>query len=134
MSQPVSPRLQQAVEMVKALSPDEQRQLLEIIRQRLIRYQRAELAAQAAEARQAYQQSRVYRGALIPPYRTETIVSGDGTLTIVGLPFRAGDKVQVVVSDKCEPIDSERHPLRGKPIRYVEPLESVAKHDWEALK
>jgi len=62
MSAPVSPRLQQAVEMVKALSPDEQRQLLEIIRQRLIQYQRAELVAEVAEARQAYQQGQVQRG------------------------------------------------------------------------
>jgi uncharacterized protein (DUF433 family) len=62
MGQPISPRLQQAVEMVKALSPDEQRQLLEIIRQRLIQYQRAELVAEVAEARQAYQQGQVQRG------------------------------------------------------------------------
>jgi len=62
MSQPVSPRLQQAVEMVKALSLDEQRQLLEIIRQRLVQYQRAELMAEVAEARQAYQQGQVQRG------------------------------------------------------------------------
>ncbi len=62
MGQPVSPRLQQAVEIVKALSPDEQMQLLEIIRQRLIQYQRAELVAEVAEARQAYRQGQVQRG------------------------------------------------------------------------
>jgi len=127
MSQPVSPRLQQAVEMVKALSPDEQRQLIKIIRQRLSHYQRAEL--QVAEARQAYLQVKVSQ-----TYRTETTVSSDRTLTIAGLPFRVGDKVQVVVSDKRAPTSGERYPLRGKPIRYIEPFESVAEDDWESLQ
>ena len=62
MSQPISTRLQQAIEIVESLSPDEQRQLLEITRQRLIQYQRAELAREVVEARQAYQQGQVHRG------------------------------------------------------------------------
>ena len=62
MSQPVSPRLQQVIEMVATLPLDEQRQLIEIIHQRLIQYQRAELVTQVAEARQAYQQGQVRRG------------------------------------------------------------------------
>jgi uncharacterized protein (DUF433 family) len=61
MSQPVSPRFQKVVEMVGALSLDEQRQLVEIVGQRLIQYQRAELVAQVAEARQAYQPDQTRR-------------------------------------------------------------------------
>lgn len=64
MSQPVSPRLQQAIEIVESLSPDEQRRLIEIMRQRLIQYQRAELVAQVAKVRQVYQQGQVHRGAV----------------------------------------------------------------------
>ena len=68
-------------------------------------------------------------------YRVEATVSNDGTLTIKGVPFRAGDKVEVIVrSRECEKERSGRYPLRGKPIRYVDPFESVAKDDWEALK
>lgn len=67
-------------------------------------------------------------------YSVETTVSNDGTLTIKGLPFRAGDKVEVIVRScerKQEP--RERCPLRGKPIRYLDPFESVAQDDWNTL-
>lgn len=48
--------------MIEALPLDEQRQLVEIVRQRLIQYQRAELVAQVAEARQAYQSDQARHG------------------------------------------------------------------------
>lgn len=67
-------------------------------------------------------------------YRIETKVSSDGTLTIKELPFQAGDKVEVVVrSRQPDRKSSKRYPLRGKPLRYVDPLESVAESDWDAL-
>jgi hypothetical protein len=125
----VSSDFQQAIEIVEALPPEDQMLLIEIIRQRLIQYRRAELLAKVAEARQAYQQGKV-----IQTYRTETTLSSDGTLTIAGLPFRAGDKVQVVVCDRRALTSGERYPLRGKPIRYIGPFESVAEDEWEALK
>ena len=62
MSQPVSSRFQQVIETVEALPPDDQLLLIEIIRQRLIQYRRAELAAEVAEAREAYHQGQVRRG------------------------------------------------------------------------
>ena len=68
-------------------------------------------------------------------YRVETTVSGEGTLTIKGLPFRAGDKVEVIVrGQERERERSMRYPLRSKPIRYVDPLRSVAEDDWDALR
>jgi hypothetical protein len=68
-------------------------------------------------------------------YRVETTVSNDGTLTIETLPFQAGDKVEVIVRS-CEERQprQERYPLRGQPIRYTEPFESVAEEEWNALK
>jgi hypothetical protein len=68
-------------------------------------------------------------------YRTETIISEDGTITIHGVPFRTGDRVEVIIlgySHKKK--DGERYPLRGKPIRYDAPFDSVAEDDWEVLK
>jgi hypothetical protein len=62
MSQPVSSRFQQVIETVEALPPDDQLLLIEIIRQRLIQYRRAELVAEVAEAREAYRQGQVRRG------------------------------------------------------------------------
>lgn len=68
-------------------------------------------------------------------YRVETEVSEGGTLTIKGLPFRAGDKVEVIIrSCEREPQPGERYPLRGKPVRYIDPFGSVAEDDWNVLK
>lgn len=58
----VSSRFQQVIETVEALPPDDQLLLIEIIRQRLIQHRRAELAAEIAEARDAYQRGDVRRG------------------------------------------------------------------------
>lgn len=71
----------------------------------------------------------------MPDYRIETRVSSDGSLIIKGLPFEAGDTVEVIIrSRKYQEEPGSRYPLRGKPIRYVDPFGSVAEEDWEALK
>jgi hypothetical protein len=68
-------------------------------------------------------------------YRVEAEVSSDGSLTIKGLPFQAGDRVEVIIRSR-EPRKGEDayYPLRGKPIRYTDPYGSVAEEDWEALR
>ncbi|GKT08899.1 hypothetical protein [Desulforhabdus sp. TSK] len=68
-------------------------------------------------------------------YRTEAEVAKDGTLTVKGLPFQAGDKVEVIVRrhKHREPRNMGR-PLLGKPIQYIDPFGSVAEEDWEVLK
>ena len=67
-------------------------------------------------------------------YRTETIIAQDGMLIVRGVPFHAGDKVEViVVSQRSKWKGGERYPLRGKPVSYVAPFESVAESDWSAL-
>jgi hypothetical protein len=68
-------------------------------------------------------------------YRIEATVLKNGTLTIKGLPFQAGDKVEVIVSSQeQERKTNGRYPLRGKPVRYVDPFKGVAEDDWEALR
>ena len=62
MSQPISSQFQEVIETVEALPPDDQMLLIEIIRQRLVEYRRAELIERVAEARQAFQQGNVRRG------------------------------------------------------------------------
>ncbi len=67
-------------------------------------------------------------------YRVETTVTQDGTLIIKGVPFRAGTKVEVIILSHFRKAAKEvRYPLRGKPIRYLAPFESVAEDEWEAL-
>ena len=68
-------------------------------------------------------------------YCVETTIANHGALTVEGLPFRAGDRVEVVVRS-CEPErePTERYPLRGKAVGYVDPFGSVAGEDWDALR
>lgn len=67
-------------------------------------------------------------------HRVDTRVSSDGSLTIKGLPFPAGDEVEVIIRSRKPREDANCHPLCGKPVRYVDLFGSVAGGDWEALK
>ena len=55
-------RFQETIEAVENLPPDDQALLIEIIRQRLIQQRRTALAADIAEARNAYERAEVRRG------------------------------------------------------------------------
>ncbi|MBI4332484.1 MAG: hypothetical protein HY673_14530 [Chloroflexi bacterium] len=68
-------------------------------------------------------------------YRTETIISQDRVLTVRGVPFRPGEKVEVIIlSHPSRKSEEKRCSLRGKPIRYVRPFDSVAENEWQALR
>jgi len=68
-------------------------------------------------------------------YRIETIVSLNRVLTLRGVPFRAGERVEVIVlSHRRKREEAERYPLRGKPIRYIAPFDSVAEDEWKVLQ
>jgi hypothetical protein len=54
--------LQRVIDTVESLPMDDQMLVIDIIRQRLIQHRRADLAAQVAEARRAYQTGEVHRG------------------------------------------------------------------------
>ena len=57
-----SSHFQEVIEMVETLSPDDQALLVAIIHQRLIQNKRAELAAEIAEAREAYKRGETRSG------------------------------------------------------------------------
>lgn len=68
-------------------------------------------------------------------YRVESIVSANRVLTIRGVPFRAGERVEIiVVSIPRELKNGNRYPLRGKPIQYSAPFDGIAENDWAALR
>ncbi len=62
MSVKVASSFQNVIETVESLSFSDQWLLIELVRKRLIEQRRAELVADVAEARQAYQQGDVRRG------------------------------------------------------------------------
>ncbi len=65
----------------------------------------------------------------------ETIIAQNRVLTIRGVPFRAGEKVEVLILSRRRKLESAvRYPLRGKPIRYDAPFDSVAENEWHVLR
>lgn len=68
-------------------------------------------------------------------HRIETIVNQGGTLTLTGLPFQAGDLVEVIIIENApQPSTQNRYPLRGTPIQYNAPTEPVAEEAWNVLQ
>ena len=77
-------------------------------------------------------------------YRMETTIQPDHTLTLNGVPFPPGEKVEVIVlSNPVQQITREQddaeeanlHPLRGMPIVYHDPFEpAVPESDWEVYR
>ena len=68
-------------------------------------------------------------------YKAEAVVEKDGSLTLHSVPFRAGERVEVlVVALPIAPKTADEYPLRGTPYRYDDPTAPVADQDWEALE
>ncbi len=70
---------------------------------------------------------------MTPAHRVEAVLSEDGKLLLVHLPFRAGQAVEVSVLPLARSTPTD-HPLRGSVLRYDRPTEPVAEADWGALR
>lgn len=71
---------------------------------------------------------------MLQTYRTKAKVSKDGKVSIEGLPFQAGETVEVTIRRGKKRSRSAKYPLRGKPVIYRQPFKGVATGDWEALR
>jgi hypothetical protein len=60
----------------------------------------------------------------------EVTVDSQGRVVLDHLPFRPGDKVDVVVRSREAP-PGEAADLRGSVLRYENPFDPVAVEDWE---
>lgn len=69
-----------------------------------------------------------------PTYSTKTKVTKDGKVSIKGVPFKAGETVEVTVRRGKKSKRAAKYPLRGKAVIYRDPFKSVATNDWEAMK
>jgi hypothetical protein len=59
-------------------------------------------------------------------YKTVARIEPEGKLRLSGLPFQAGDEVEVILLRRePDPAGESRYPLRGLPIRYEDPTEPV---------
>lgn len=67
-------------------------------------------------------------------HHIEITLSQDGKLILEELPFRAGDKVEVIILSHQSQSNGREYSLRGQPITYVDPTDSVAETDWGAIQ
>jgi len=65
-----------------------------------------------------------------------TTVSEDKSVTLKNVPFQPGEHVEVMVCAGNMKLrrGNDPYPLRGKPIQYPDPFESIAEDDWEAAQ
>lgn len=69
-------------------------------------------------------------------HRVETILSEDGTLILKGLPFQAGEAVEIIILEHyAKSPKSNPYPLQGTVIGYDDPFGAATffHEDWEAL-
>ena len=66
-------------------------------------------------------------------FRTKTLVTKGGKLSIKGLPFRVGESVEVTIRRGKKASRATKYPLRGKPLVYRDPFKA-ASSDWEAMR
>jgi hypothetical protein len=73
---------------------------------------------------------------MVSAYRVETVLTEDGKLLIEGLPFRAGESVEIIVLERQTSSPStNQFPLQGTVLRYDDPFEpAVPIEDWEVLQ
>ncbi|MBH8565335.1 hypothetical protein I8748_24665 [Nostoc sp. CENA67] len=77
-------------------------------------------------------------------HKIEVVLTEDGTLTLQGLPFHAGDAVEVIILEtKTSQQQAQNLPQSGtnhyplhntQPYRYEDPTEPVALEAWEVLQ
>ena len=67
-------------------------------------------------------------------HHVEVTLAQDGQLELKELPFRAGDTVEVIIHARRSKPDGKEYPLRGQPIKYVDPTEPVAQADWDVIQ
>ena len=68
---------------------------------------------------------------ILTTFKTNANVAKNGTLTVVGLPFKSGEQVEVTLELLVEHSNvQDRYPLRGKPYRYDRPLDGVVFDEW----
>jgi hypothetical protein len=76
---------------------------------------------------------------LMKAYRIELVLSESGALSLTGLPFQAGESVEIIVLERSEPPgtanSSQAVSLAGKVLQYDDPFApAIAPEDWNVLQ
>jgi hypothetical protein len=75
-------------------------------------------------------------------HKVEVTLTQNSTLVLEGLPFQAGDAVEIIILERPKTTatttyssESNSYPLRGKVIRYDDPFEpAVSAEDWDVMQ
>jgi hypothetical protein len=65
-------------------------------------------------------------------FKTQAVVGANGSITVQGLPFPAGEPVEVTVTPTPPTASPGVAPLAGSVLRYDDPTEPIAADEWEA--
>jgi len=71
---------------------------------------------------------------VLQAYWVKKTIPADKRVTLTGLPFATGDQVEIVIVRQAPAPHEETYPLRGQPIQYERPFDSVAETDCEVLR
>lgn len=67
-------------------------------------------------------------------HRIETRVEQEGVIVLNDLPFHKGETVEVVITARRTKLPGQSdYPLRGKPVKLINPFDAVAENDWSVL-
>jgi hypothetical protein len=64
----------------------------------------------------------------------KTLITKGGKISIKGLPFHAGESVEVIVRRGKKSARAGKYSLHGKPMTYRVPFKGVAVGDWDAMQ
>ena len=69
-------------------------------------------------------------------HRIETALTENGKLSLQNLPFKKGDKVEIIILDRSSSKTAPNsYPLKGTVLRYDNPFEpATSPEDWEVLQ
>jgi hypothetical protein len=69
-------------------------------------------------------------------HRIETALTENGKLSLQNLPFKKGDKVEIIILDRSSSKTAPNSsPLKGTVLRYDNPFEpATSPEDWEVLQ
>jgi hypothetical protein len=64
--------------------------------------------------------------------KIRVVIVEDGKLEIDGLPVSKGDEIEVIIRRRQE--KKPTFPLRGLPVKYIDPFLPVDDGEWDAVK
>jgi len=68
----------------------------------------------------------------VEAYRKYVVVHDNGTVVIENLPFYKGQRLEVILLEQPKAREgATSYALRGEPVRYVDPFDSVVDDEWE---